>query len=281
MGETHVVNRHGLKKREIFPVQLQPMSGNAEDAKEYDADLLGFGHQGDGDEDEKVWDDINVDGGDDVKLADLDTKFTRSPLWEAPAGTPYDGRDAGPTNMPDGYKKFSPLQIFLLLFPVELFRLIVTQTNLYYLQGAPEVLEPLMTLKELFVFVALHMMMLNSWTGAQNDFFLGKAGFDATQYMTRQRFYWIKRHLHFADKTQRVPEGTPGWDPLYLIRPLVDTLNATFKKYWKLSAYVSLDGLQGSQPFSLLHPTQTPPEWDEDARYLLRDDLLLRRISGR
>ena len=178
-----------------------------------------------------------MEGGDDVKLADLDTKFTRSPLWEAP-GTPYDGRDAGPTNMPDGYKKFSPLQIFLLLFPVELFRLIVTQTNLYYLQGAPEVLEPLMTLKELFVFVALHMMMLNSWTGAQNDFFLRKAGFDATQYMTRQRFYWIKRHLHFADKTQRVPEGTPGWDPLYLIRPLV-TLNATFKKYWKLCVRLS------------------------------------------
>ena len=81
--------------------------------------------------------------------------------------------------------------------------------------------------------------------------------------MTRRRFYWIKRYLHFADKTKKPARGTPGYDPLYLLRPLVDTLNWTFRKYWNLSAYVSLDEMmvafKGHNPFHCYIPRKPHP----------------------
>ena len=144
------------------------MSGNqVNDGKEHDDDLLGFGHPEESDDN---LDDNIVEEGD-LKMADLDTKCFRKDLWEAPPSVPYDDRESGPANMPDGHQRFSPLQIFLLLFPLELVRVIVVQTNLYYLQSLPEVLEPLLTVKELFVFIALHMMMTSCWGGSQDFFF--------------------------------------------------------------------------------------------------------------
>jgi hypothetical protein len=237
------------------------MSGKEQ---EYDDEKLGFG-RGEDDEDDEEADESMGDDDVDVELADLDVKLSRTGLWEAPESVQYDGRQAGPRRMPEGYMNFSPLQIFLLLFPLKLFQSIVVQTNLYYLQGLPadEVMVPLMTLHELFVFVALHMMMTSCWGGSQDDFFLGKGGFDARRYMTRDRFYWIKKHLHFADKSKKPAEGTPGYDPLYLIRPLVDTLNRTFRMYWKLSDYVSLDEMmvafKGHNPFHCFIPRKPHP----------------------
>ena len=176
----------------------------------------------------------------DVKLADIDTKFSKCNLWESDEKPDYD-RKAGPSNLPNGHEHFSPLQIFLLLFPLTLFQVIVAQTNLYYLQSQPTKLKPLLTMRELFVWIALQLMMMLKWCGTQDSYWNGEGSFDAKLYMARSRFYWIKANLHFADKSKRVPEGAPGWDPLYLLRPLVDTFNYTFRFYWVLSEFISLD----------------------------------------
>ena len=248
------------------------MSGNHEDEKDekehkMDAEFEdhGFGHESDSDEEEKKqmsqveWGQV----APEVKLADLDLKnFTATDVWEAPESTTYDGRDAGP-RLPKGHKQFSPLQIVMLFFTRELMEFVVAQTNLYYAQSSSNQKAPLLTLSEFTTWIGLHMMMVSCWSKNQDAYFYGKGGFDARQYMSRARFYWIKHFLHFNDVTQMRPKGSPGYDPLFRLRPVVDYLNAMFCKYWKLSEYFSLDEMmvafKGHNPFHCRIPRKPHP----------------------
>lgn len=220
------------------------------------------------DDDEKDFQDAHVlaeNQQEDLKLADFDKdSFTETDhVWEAPEGHVYDGRKSGPANMPDGHKKFSPLQIVMLFFPLVLFDLVVLQTNLYYLQTLPETPVTLLTVQEFTVWIGLHMMMTTKWCGNQDDYFTGNGAFDARIYMSRARFYWIKRHLHFVDRTTELPEDDPAYDKLWLLRPLVDYLNWAFSYYWKLSEWVSLDEMmiafKGHNPFHCFIPRKPHP----------------------
>lgn len=227
----------------------------------------GFGDESDSDEEEKKhFEHTEVEWGQvspDIKLADLDiNNFSATDLWEAPEGTTYDGRDAGP-RLPKGHKQFSPLQIVMLFFTRELMEFVVTQTNLYYLQSSSNPNAPMLTLGEFTTWIGLHMLMVSCWSKNQDAYFGGEGGFDARQYMSKARFYWIKRYLHFNDNTQMPPRGSPGYDPLYRLRPLVDYLNAMFCKYWKLSEYLSLDEMmiafKGHNPFHCRIPRKPHP----------------------
>ena len=94
--------------------------------------------------------------------------------------------------------KFSPLQFFLLLFPEVLLQLIVTQTNLYYLQSQPARMERLLSLEELYVWMGLHIKMMRHWSHDQDAYFLGRGAFNARVFMSRRRFYWIKSSRYKA-----------------------------------------------------------------------------------
>ena len=167
--------------------------------------------------------------------------------------------------MPPNVRSLPPVGVFLLLFPLGLFKAIVAQTNLYAMQlrkpnkkcGLP------LTVHEFSVWIGLHMKMMKNWGGRQDLFFSSRAGFDARDYMSRRRFYWIKFHLHFADRTKRPKRNDPAWDPLYLLRPLITTANFTFRRYWRLSTYVSLDEMmlsfRGSNPFHRYIPRKPHP----------------------
>lgn len=240
------------------------MSGKTQE-RNMDSEFVDAGH-GDGPDDDLAAPEVDVEADYDIKLADLDTKnFKQVPLWEAPEGPMYDDRDAGPTNLPSGHENFTPLQIVLLFFTPTLLEVIVVQTNLYYLQSQPNnaKLDPLLTLCELTTWIGLHMMMVSQWSKSQDSYWNGTGGFDASVYMTRGRFYWIKKYLHFNDTEVMPSPDSPDWDPLYRIRPLVDTVNAMFSKYWKLSAYVSLDEMmiafKGHNPFHCYIPRKPNP----------------------
>ena len=216
------------------------------------------------DSDDEIYQDRDVDFKD-IKVADINTTFRRVSLWEPPDALPmYDDTDAGPDNMPKGYKTFGPLQIFLLLLPLTLLQAVVTQTNLYYLQNLSpaEKLKPLLTVLELAVWIGIQLKMMMFWCGAQDDYWYDQGCFDAKKLMSRNRFYWIKENLHFNDKSQRPPKGHPEHS-IFLIKPLVDTVNATFRKYWKLSSYVSLDEMmisfKGNNPFHRYIPRKPHP----------------------
>lgn len=204
--------------------------------------------------------------GSEIKdCAPVDRKFERVELWEGKELPIYDGRGAGPCNLPPNKADLGPLDFFLLLFPMVLVECIVTQTNLYYVQlrKQGDKLEPLLTVREFFVWVGLHIKMVNQWSRNQDSYWDGSGSFDARVFMSRRRFYWIKQHLHFNDKTKKPPADSPDYDDVYPLRPVVDMLNATFRKYWKLSDFLSLDEMmvsfKGRNPLHRFIPRKPHP----------------------
>jgi len=194
--------------------------------------------------------------------AELDTKFKKTKLWEAPeTNAPFFNEDSsGPRNLPANPEKLSMLSLLFLLLPMKLLDVIVIQTNLHYARkcrsaGKQIRRSNLMNVNELVVWLGLHMKMTKLWNGGQDDFFSAKreGGFDARLYMSRRKFYWIKAHLRFSDGTNEPPAGSPDYDELYKLRPVIETLNMTFAKYWKGHTYLSLDEMmvafKGKNPF--------------------------------
>ena len=193
------------------------MSVNNQDYQDAEDEYLnGFGRgehvsddegHGDDDEEEPLADVYS----DDLKLASMNPNFHKvtSKLWQARPIAVYDDHGAGPRNMPDRVRSFSPLQIFMLFFPLALAQAVVAQTNLYYVQTKPpgDKLAPFFTVREFFTWLGLHIKMLRTWCGRQNQFWTENAPFNAGQYMSRRRFFWIKANLHFADKEQRPRSG--------------------------------------------------------------------------
>ena len=60
-------------------------------------------------------------------------------------------------------------------------------------------------------------------------------------------------HLRFSDSAKEPSVGSPGYDELYKLRPVIEALNMTFAKYWKGHTYLSLDEMmvafKGKNPF--------------------------------
>ena len=194
----------------------------------------------------------------ELKLADIDKEFCEDEELFAGEELPvYNDIGAGPRNLGPNRRKLSALDVFGKVWPLVLMKAIVVQTNLYYVRSQPATgkLEPLLTVRELYVWMGLHIKIMLCWSTCQDDYFLpNRPGFDATVHMSRKRWYWIKQYLHFNDENKpRPPEGQPGYDPLYKVRPILDTLNASFRKHWKLCRWVSIDEMmiafKGRNPF--------------------------------
>ena len=211
-------------------------------------------------------------------------RFKKTKLWEGPRLPYYDGRKAGPKNVPPGAKKWTGLQWFLTLFPLAMVKHVVTHTNLYYLQSNPEGKADMLTVHELFVWIGLHIKMMMHWSGGQDYFFLGRGSFDARIYMSRRRFYWIKNNLHFNDKEYQPDRDDPNYDDCYLVRPLLDAINITLRRYWKCSEFLSMDEMmiafKGHNPFHRVIPRKPHPNGFKlhalcDARHYVCVGLLL------
>ena len=231
---------------------------NLKMARDDDDDAHGFGNDDDSCSDEED----NVDRNILHNLPALDNTWSKTELWQGPWLPVYDDRKSGPQNMPKDRKTMTPLGFFLLMFPLYLLKYITLQTNLKALQCGEKV-DAFMTLHELCVYLGLHIMMMLSWSGQQDSYF-GKGGsFDARKYMCRRRFYWIKRFLHFNDTSGKPKSGSPGYDPLFAVKSIIDVLNATFKKYWRLARHVSLDEMiisfRGRNPFHRFIPRKPHP----------------------
>ena len=256
---------------EQLPRECVPLShGNeGEDAKSGDLQDLRVDVWQEG-SDTDVSED-GVDSDEDDAMADVDRKFRmldESEVWQAPEGPLYDDSGAGPCNLPPGHMNFVAGEMFLLLWPLELWQLIVTHTNLYYAQRQADANlkideSVLTTVFEVTTWVGLLMKMMSAWTGSQDDYFQDGSQLDVREYMTRRRFYWIKKHLHFADQRGYKRRGEEGHDPLYYLRNLIDSLNVTFRKYWKLHRYVSLDEMmiafKGHNPLHCYIPRKPTP----------------------
>ena len=59
--------------------------------------------------------------------------------------------------------------------------------------------------------------------------------------MGKSRYMKINQYLHAADSSQQIAAGNDGYDPLFKVRPILDTVRATCKDRNKPSAEISID----------------------------------------
>ena len=63
----------------------------------------------------------------------------------------------------------------------------------------------------------------------------------APSLTTRDRFKMILAFFHLANNTDYIPSGQPGHDPLFMVRILLDSLNASFKRVYIPTEWIALD----------------------------------------
>ena len=61
------------------------------------------------------------------------------------------------------------------------------------------------------------------------------------QILKRDRFSLILKFLHLNDNTEYIAKGQPGHDPLFKLRPFVDSLLHNFQRAYTLGREVSVD----------------------------------------
>ena len=93
------------------------------------------------------------------------------------------------------------------------------------------------------------------------------------QIIKRDRFTLIVRFLHLNDNSLYIKKGEPGHDPLYKLRPFIESLFSNFQRHYILSKEVSIDetmiGFKGRLSFIQYMPKK-PTKWGMKA-YVLAD----------
>lgn len=59
--------------------------------------------------------------------------------------------------------------------------------------------------------------------------------------MSRNRFWWICTHLHFADNAAMPGRDSPNFDPMYKVKPVLEHFKITFQMWYKLHQMISAD----------------------------------------
>ena len=62
-----------------------------------------------------------------------------------------------------------------------------------------------------------------------------------TKRISRDRFKEISRYLHFADNSTLAPSGTPRYDRLGKVRPLLEHLQERFKVVYNPGEHLAVD----------------------------------------
>ena len=117
--------------------------------------------------DEEPWDPI-------IRLADINKEFQEDEaIFEGKELPVYDDIKAGPRNLGPDRKRLSPIELFSKLWPVILMQAVVIQTNVYYLRTEQAIVDHqvLLTVRELYVWLGLHIKMMLCWSGNQDDYF--------------------------------------------------------------------------------------------------------------
>lgn len=62
-----------------------------------------------------------------------------------------------------------------------------------------------------------------------------------SKVISRERFYWLLSHMHFADNTLQPKTGEPNHNKLYKLGSLLNTLGKTYKDYYKPTEFQTVD----------------------------------------
>lgn len=139
----------------------------------------------------------------------------------------------------------TPVDVFLAVFPDDLIRHIVFQTNLYALQKYEN--SSLFTPtneKEMRKFLAINMLMgvkklpscRDYWSSSNvlRDHFISSV-------LSRDRFVWLLGNFHLNDNAVVPNRHSVNYDKLYRLRPVIDRLSETFSSTYRPSKNQSID----------------------------------------
>ncbi|XP_060782714.1 piggyBac transposable element-derived protein 4-like [Neoarius graeffei] len=164
-------------------------------------------------------------------------------------------RNPGPRNLPP--QNSTPIHYFYLFFNVELFTLIIRETNRY----ARSILTQLtdwvrehvhshyrrwvpVTVAEMkkYIGLCINMGLIKK---KMSDYWSKRYSSQDTPFfrriMSKNRFFLISRMFHLNDNDNRRQRGDENFDPWHKVRPVMDHLNTKFKHHYIPSRDLSID----------------------------------------
>lgn len=140
-----------------------------------------------------------------------------------------------------------PIEVFSCLFPENIiFENFVYQINLYATQTATATGKSFTAtnLDEIKIFFAINLMTGINPLPSYRDYWSSRVELRnnyISGLMPRARFDWLLGNFHGNDNMSQPKRGEPQFDKLYKIRPFLETLNHSFKKYYAPSENISID----------------------------------------
>ncbi|KAJ8728907.1 hypothetical protein PYW07_006603 [Mythimna separata] len=124
----------------------------------------------------------------------------------------------------------TPIQFFFYLFPQELIKMISEETNLYQVQNDPNSTFRVTEIDIRQFMGVVYLMSLIRLPRVTNHWnpILGTPIIQDT--MPLNKFEKVRQTLHFNDNSKNLPRNDPGYDRIFKIRPVVESLNAAYKK---------------------------------------------------
>ncbi|XP_047106833.1 piggyBac transposable element-derived protein 4-like [Schistocerca piceifrons] len=168
----------------------------------------------------------------------------------------------GPKHIP---ANATPIDFFNLFFSLQLFTIMVTETNRYARQVIQSMhLSPNSRIKQwqpttvaemrAFIAVILNMGLIKKptifsyWSTDANLLTLW-----FSQMFSRNRFQLLLRFFHYVDNSKLHPPGHPLYDPTAKLQVLVDIANNAFRRYYTPHQQLSVDeSLVGTKAHSQL-----------------------------
>jgi len=143
-------------------------------------------------------------------------------------------------------KDGTALDFFLLMFPENLFEILVTETNRNAKQSfrtKPDLHWYATTCEEMRAFVAINILfgiktLPETRLYWSKDSFLGVPS--VQKVMPRNRFENIRQYLHLNNCKSMLPPGHRAYDILFKVRPFFDVISHTFRDEYRPSKFVSV-----------------------------------------
>lgn len=161
------------------------------------------------------------------------------------------------------------IDFFSLLFPEELFELMVMETNRYarqQIQTKPDTTWRETTIEEMKAFLGLHVLFGIKQLPSTRLYWSENALLgvpEVKKIMPRNRFDKLTEYFHLNDSTKSLPREDPAYDKLFKIRPLLDVVTVKCQSEYLPGRDVSVDeamvkfkGRLGMKQYMPMKPTK-------------------------
>lgn len=185
-----------------------------------------------------------------------------------------------------------PLDYFQLFFSDTTFKLIADETNKYATQmqtekGVVDSKWRPTTTEEVKVYFAINIMMGIHVLPRVQCYWSSDDTLNVpciSGLMSRTRFEKIGQYLHLNDRTEYIPRGQPGFDPLFKVRPIITIMQKQCSDLYKPGQAISIDEAMikfNGRLFFKQYMKSKPTPWgvkvwcsaDPDTGYLLDFDV--------